>query len=741
MFKLVRYFFVVSIVTFILVTVSLAMIYRETARNHVTELGEKKNVALAQSFANSLWPEFAPLVSSSSGLSGDQLRSDPRTPRLHQAVVAQMAGLSVRKVKFYNLEGLTVFSTEASQIGQDKSSNLGYLSARSGKVATELQHRDTFSSFEGEISNRDLLSSYIPIRRSPGEPVEGVFEVYDDVTPLLQEMGRSQRTVIIWVVTILALLYITLFLVVRNADRLIRRQYVKIQEVNTELAVARDHALEANEAKSDFLARMSHELRTPLNAIIGYSEMLTDEAKDSGQESYVADLQKIRSAGKHLLQLINDILDLSKVEAHKLELYLENFEVAPLVQDVATTIKPLAEKNANTLEVHAAGNLGAIRADMTRVRQVLFNLLSNACKFTEKGTVSLDVTRQRVDSRDWLTFSVHDTGIGMTPEQLAKLFQPFTQADSSTTRKYGGTGLGLAITKRFCEMMGGDIVVHSEVGKGSTFTFRLPADVSALKIEAAPTEAASVGTGASTVLAIDDDPVVHDLLRRFLAKEGFVVESAMGGEEGLRRARELHPDVITLDVLMPGMDGWAVLAALKADTELARIPVIMLSIVDDKNLGFTLGASDYMSKPIDNKRLVAVLKGYRRNHNPVLIVEDDAATRELLSRMLKKQGWRVAEAENGRAALKRVAEKKPELILLDLMMPEMDGFEFITELRTHEEWRSIPVVVVTAKNLTKEEQVRLNGYVEKILLKGAFSREELLNQVHNLVNAYTRPRN
>jgi signal transduction histidine kinase/CheY-like chemotaxis protein len=403
---------------------------------------------------------------------------------------------------------------------------------------------------------------------------------------------------------------------------------------------ARVAAEGANRAKSQFLANMSHELRTPLNAIIGYSEMLQEEAADLGYADFTPDLEKINAAGKHLLTLINDILDLSKIEAGRMELYLETFELSTLLQAMEATIRPLVEKNANTLLVHQPDNLGAMRADLTKVRQSLFNLLSNASKFTQRGTISLDVTREAVDGVDRVTFRVSDTGIGMTPEQMAKLFQPFTQADASTMRQYGGTGLGLAITKRFCQMMGGDVTVASQVSQGSTFTIWLPAEVSAPKAQPTPSAEPKSGAllaGASTVLVIDDDPAVHELLQHFLSKEGFQVTSASGGEEGLRLAKERRPVAITLDLLMPDMDGWAVLTALKADPAVADIPVILLSIMDDKNLGYALGASDYLTKPVDRDRLIAILKKYRGEEpsRPVLVVEDDASTREMLRRPLR----------------------------------------------------------------------------------------------------------
>ncbi|MCZ6872573.1 MAG: response regulator [bacterium] len=518
-----------------------------------------------------------------------------------------------------------------------------------------------------------------------------------------------------------------------------------LQEVNERLAQSEQEALAANQTKSTFLASMSHELRTPLNAIIGYSEMLQEEAEDLGQEDFIPDLQKIHAAGKHLLALINDILDLSKIEAGKMDLFLEDFDISSMAQDVVATIRPLVEKNANTVEVHTADDLGIMQADLTKVRQTLFNLLSNACKFTERGTITLAASRETVDGVAWLTFSVADTGIGMSPEQMGKLFQAFSQADASTASQYGGTGLGLVITQHFCQMMGGDITVESTVGQGSTFTIRLPAEVVDPKAAAAPqTEVLPTSApveGAATVLVIDDDPAVRDLMQRSLSKDGWHVAAVASGEEGLRLAKERRPVAIVLDVIMPGMDGWAVLTALKAEPDLADIPVVMQTIVDDKNMGYALGVSDYLIKPIDRERLIAILRKYRCEPPPcrVLVVEDEADTRDLLRRMLEKEGWTVTESVNGREALERVAENRPNLILLDLMMPEMDGFTFVEALRQQEAWRSIPVVVITAKDLTPDDRQRLNGSVERILQKGAYSREELLRQVRDQVMTHVRP--
>jgi signal transduction histidine kinase/CheY-like chemotaxis protein len=498
---------------------------------------------------------------------------------------------------------------------------------------------------------------------------------------------------------------------------------------------AKSAALElASQHKSQFLANMSHELRTPLNAIIGLTEMLFTNAARFGTEKASEPLRRVHRAGTHLLELINQVLDLSKIEAGKLELNPEQVSLAPLVDEVMGTARQLALQNKNWLTVHLSDELGSLLVDPMRLRQVLLNLLSNACKFTKEGEVTLSVVRTRAPERDWIEFSVADTGIGMTAEQQDRLFEDFTQADSSTARRYGGTGLGLAITRRLVHMMGGDVTVASEPGNGSRFTVRLPAVAdphdSAAGEDAPPPD---------SILVIDDDPVARELISDQLIAEGFSVVTAAGGLEGLKRARELRPLAITLDVMMPDLDGWSVLAALRQDPRLAEIPVIMVTILDEQRRGMALGVAGYLTKPIDRERLRGVVRRLRMPQRKarILLVDEDELQRRRVRLWLEAEQWTVDEAENGRAALARVENARPDVILLDLLTPE-NGFALVAALQANADWSHIPVIVITAHDLDEKDRARLNAGIESVLVKDDFRPEELVRRIRHVVGAQER---
>ncbi len=519
----------------------------------------------------------------------------------------------------------------------------------------------------------------------------------------------------------------------------------EIKRREVELAAARDQAESATAAKSEFLANMSHELRTPLNAIIGITDMLVEDAEDDGADDLLERLGRISRAGSHLLHLINEILDLSKIEAGKMEIVAEDLPLVPLLADVAQTAETLAAANRNELVVDIDDALGHVVADPLRVRQIVLNLLSNACKFSEDARVVLRAERITRDDGDEVVVAVEDAGIGISRDQLDRLFEDFSQADSSMSRRYGGTGLGLAISRRLARMMGGDVTAASTLGVGSTFELRLPDRpddaVAAEKIAAeeivaeeivADPGARSAGTSSThpTVLVIDDDPVSRDVVRRALAAEGFDVVSAHGAREGLERARAVEPDLVLLDVIMPEADGWDVLRELKADPALSHVPVVMLTVVDEPGRAFSLGASDYLSKPLWRDALRDVLRRHGSADRPrVLVVDDDATVRAVVARAITDLGWSVVEAANGREGLERFAEHGADLVLLDLMMPEMDGFEFLARVRLRPGGERVPVVVMTAAELTDDDRATLSRGVATVVTKSGDSVDDLPSEL------------
>ncbi|MDI1320433.1 MAG: response regulator [bacterium] len=517
----------------------------------------------------------------------------------------------------------------------------------------------------------------------------------------------------------------------------------RVEDRTKLLAKAVTDAEEASKAKSTFLAKMSHELRTPLNAIIGYSEMLKEDAIDEGQATTAEDLDKILSAARHLLGLINDVLDISKIEAGKMELFLETFELTKIINEVISTATPLVSKKGNTLKVDCPPAIGTMHADATKLRQMLLNLLSNASKFTEKGTITIKVTRVAGLLDDSIELAIVDTGIGMTPEQLGRLFQAFSQADASTTSKYGGTGLGLAISKQFAQMMKGEITVASTPGVGSTFTIKLPANVlvkqpkivntgQKLTRSPFPDKAAK-----ARVLIIDDDKEVRTVIGEVLSQSGYDVVAASSGQQGLELAEQKKPDLILLDIMMPGVDGWGVLNKLQANPAFADIPVIVLSAISDTDMALSLGASIVMTKPVDAAVLTAEIA---MQVNPlakcfVLLVDDDADSRNLITRMLDREGWQFHTALNGHSGLRVLKKGRPVIIILDLKMPAMNGFEFLEVMGKNPDWAAIPVVVVSSMDITQDMRDYLTPRVLGILQKGKFTREELAAIIRPIIQS------
>ena len=502
------------------------------------------------------------------------------------------------------------------------------------------------------------------------------------------------------------------------------------KEAEEHLLAAKEAAEAANRAKSTFLANMSHELRTPLSAVIGYSEMMEEEVEDLGEQGLLTDLGKIKSNAKHLLSLINDVLDLSKIEANRMDTYAEDADVAALAEEVATTVGSLVQQKGNTLALELAPNLGTMHTDVVKLRQCLLNLLGNASKFTVGGRITLAIEREgQHPTEAFLLFHVRDTGIGMTPEQLSRLFERFSQADETTTRQFGGTGLGLALTRAFSRLLGGDVIVESTFGEGTTFTLRLPAALPGTRAEAREASAVSEGSvsgeeqpSRAVVLVIDDDAAQRDIVVRFLERQGFAARTAPDGQAGLELARALKPRAILLDVLMPKLDGWAVLSLLKDDPDLASIPVIMVTFMGDQTLSASLGAAEHVGKPVDWEKLKGIMDRLRDADGDVLVVDDDPEVRQRLRAVLERNGWSVGEAGNGREALDKVAHGPPRAILLDLTMPVMDGFAFLRALRARPGCDAIPVVVFSARDLSAQDRADLAG-ADKVLDKAAGLRQ------------------
>ena len=501
-----------------------------------------------------------------------------------------------------------------------------------------------------------------------------------------------------------------------------------LEEQNSALEEANEQIREANRLKSEFLANMSHELRTPMNAIVGFSRIVHRKSRDLLPGRQLDNLEKVLQSSEILMSLINDILDLSKIEAGRMEIVPERFSLHELVDDCLGTVTTMVEKGVEA-RTELAPEVDVIFSDSSRVRQILINLLSNAAKFTEAGSITVSL---RPVSEERIELSVVDTGIGIPAESLEFIFDEFRQVDGSTTRKYGGTGLGLSISKQLSWMLGGDIRAESQVGTGSTFTLSLPtryAPVSEKEEGHKETATLPIDTSKRLVLAIDDDPDVISLITQEIEEEGYEVVGATHALDGIEKAKQLGPHAITLDIMMPGMDGWEAIAHLKGDPQTRDIPLIVLSIIDNRDLGFRLGADEYLLKPIDKEALLGVLRRYQERGHQLLVADDDPIVSDLVRQLLEDDGWSVRSAANGQQALDQIAKQKPDVLLLDLMMPVMDGFETLQRLRDDPETRDLPVVIITARDLSQQEREELTRNTSRIIEKNGLDRERILAEL------------
>lgn len=524
-------------------------------------------------------------------------------------------------------------------------------------------------------------------------------------------------------------------------EQRIAEKTAHLQKANVELE-------RANKLKSEFLANMSHELRTPLNAIIGFAEVLRDKIAGELNEEQIEFVKDIHSSGQHLLQMINDILDLSKIEAGKMVLLYEVFLVPEAIENVYTILKGLADKKKLQIKTIIQPKVHAIEADRVKFKQILYNLLSNAIKFTpQNGYITVDANV--VDEK--LQISVSDTGIGLKPEDKKKVFKEFWQADSSFSRKYEGTGLGLALTKRIIDMHEGNIWFESEYGKGSTFYFSLPLKAShktpkLKEPESIPQQVEQVAekSNLKTILVVEDDRMAADLLTMYLANAGYRVIVAVDGEDAIKKAREFHPFLITLDIMLPKIDGWDVLSQLKNSQDTAHIPVIIVSIVDNKELGYSLGAAEYLIKPVDRKKLIhtvcTCLSAEKTKGKPmrILIIDDDEKAIKYMSTLLEDAGFDVIKAYSGNAGINLAIHSNPDLIILDLIMPDLSGFDVVEKLRIHPTAKGIPIIICSAKDITPEDKNILNGNILAIVQKGSHTKEDLLSAVKKIEQSHIK---
>lgn len=519
-----------------------------------------------------------------------------------------------------------------------------------------------------------------------------------------------------------------------------------LDERTHQLAEANKKIRQADRMKSQFLANMSHELRTPLNSIIGFSEILLDRLKDQIDPKFHRFLQNIHTSGKHLLGIINDLLDLSKIESGKMELHPERFSLKNLIEGVCVILKGMAHKASIELRIEAEENLPPLEADPVKVKQILYNLISNAIKFSppQREVVISAAFLPKEHSplkEDALQIAIKDQGIGIDPQYHQAIFEEFRQVDGSVTRQYGGTGLGLSLVKRFVELHRGKIEVESALGKGSTFTVTLPTVYKGVTVEEARLQPEiSEKEEGQTILVVEDDPTAFETIANILHSAGYTSIRAHHGEEALKMARMLKPAAITLDIILPGMDGWEVMKALKNDETLRHIPVIIVSMMENRELGFALGAADYFVKPIDPEELIhsleTLLPHKKKGKPKLLLIDDDPDFHEMMENILRFRGYQVEHALSGQEGLQKASQGYPDLIILDLMMEGMDGFEVAGALKKRKETRKIPILVLTAKQLTPRDKERLKGEISKLMEKGRSSPADLVLTIQELLKRH-----